>query len=319
MRTNALTVVMFALLQTSCGDSSRYPLRLYDLTNRQLLERATLVVVGTTADAKWEPARRPISWSMQPGVSSAGLVKVRLNIEQVIRGEVNSGQITAYYWGADIFTNASSLQLPNMGERRAVHYLVREQGILRYVRDIMRSTTVVFSGGHLKPAAFTTETAEQTIARILLTPGEGMDAGEFTHNLPTTVADALQLAGFTETLPLLRDLSANPDWNVKWSACVQLYRSAFIGQDGCIDNLLPTAREHGRESELRALQLQRTNAHFRNAFLADPIRIAKDYALLPGNAGIADFLRIIAQHPHKELAARARKALEGCCHESSPP
>jgi len=301
-------------VEVGCAHSARYPLRLYDLEERQLLEKATTVIVGRTTEAQWEPARQPISWNRQPGISTARLVKVRLSVEQVIRGTANDSQLMAYYWAPEVFTNGSSLHLPIRGER-AVHYFVTEQGVLRYVTDLVRSTTPVFTGAHSQPPKAIGASVEAKIAAILLTPGEGMNVGEFTTNLSTAAADALQFVGFIGTLPLLEAFGKSSVWDVKWAACVQLYRSGFMGHDGCIDKLAPEASEHGRETELRTLQAQRANAdsRFRHAFLADPIRTAKDYALLPGNAGIADFLRVISQHPDKELAVRAQKELESCC------
>lgn len=315
LSTNVLFIGLAAMgFEVGCARSARYPLRLYDLKERQLLEKATTVIVGKTMEAQWETARLRINWSRQPGVSSVRLVQIRLSVEQVIRGTANDSQLTAYYWAPEVFSNGSSLHMPERGQR-AVHYLVAEQGVLRYVTDLVRSTTPVFTGAHNQPPNAIGAGAEAKIAAILLTPGGGMNVGEFTRNLSTTAADSLQLVGFIGTLPLLKALGKSSVWDVKWAACVQLYDSGFMGHDGCIDRLAPEAAEHGRGMELRALQAQRANAdsRFRHAFLADPIRTAKDYALLPGNGGIADFLRVIAQHPDKELAERAQKELESCC------
>lgn len=306
--------VGFALGQAGCNQNARYPLRLLQLNDRELLEKAAIVVIGTTENFQWESARLPVNWSKQAGVSSARLVKAKLSVEQVIRGAVDGREAIAYYWAADVFTNASSLHLSARGER-AIHYLVKEGDVLRYVVDLVRSTTPVFSGAHRQGPSSSSGGADKELAAILLTPGEGMDVAEFTKNLSTTVADALQLAGFTRTLPLLETLQRSPVWEIRWSACVQLFRSGFMGHTDCLDMLASDAVKHGREAELRSLQAQRTNAEprFRHAFLSDPIRTAKDYALLPGNSGVADFLNMLAQHPDKQIAARAQEELRTCC------
>jgi hypothetical protein len=309
-----LWLVITGVVQVGCAQSARYPLRLYDSDERQLLERATTVLVGKTVGVEWESARQPIKWSKQPGITSARLVKVKLSVEQVIRGTGDDAEVTAYYWAPEVFTNGSSLHMPMQGQR-AVHYLVPDQGVLRYVTDLVRSTTPVFTAYHRQPPKAIGAGAEAKIAAMLLTPGEGMDAAEFITNLSTAAADSLQLVGFVGTLPLLEALAESPVWDVKWAACVQFYRSGFVGHDGCIEKLASEAVNQGREGELHSLQSQRTDAEsrFRHAFLSDPIRTAKEYALLPGNSGVADFLEMLAQHPDKEIAIRAQQELRTCC------
>jgi hypothetical protein len=313
-----LGLTIMGVVQAGCAQSARYPLRLYDSDERQLLEMATTVVVGKTVGVEWESARQPIKWSKQRGVSSARLVKVRLLIEQVIRGIADNAEVTVYYWAPEVVTNGSSLHMPLQGER-AVHYLVTDQGDFRYVTDLVRSTTAVFTGYHDQPPKATGSGAEAEIAAVLLTPGEGMNVAEFTRNLSTAAAGSLHLVGFVGTLPLLEALAQNTVWDVRWAACVQFYRSGFMGHDRCMDKLADEAVEHGREAELRSFQNQRATAEprFRHAFLSDPIRTAKDYASLPGSSGIADFLTMLAQHPDKQIAVRAQGELRTCC-QSGP-
>ena len=285
---------------------------------RQLLEKATTVIVGKTVGVEWESARQQISWSKQPGVTSVRLFKVKLSVEQVIRGTRDDAEVTAFYWAPEVFTNGSSLHMAMQGER-AIHYLVTDRGVLRYVTDLVRSTTPVFTGYHRQLPKAIGSGAEAKIAAILLTPGEGLNVAEFITNLSTAAADSLQLVGFVGTLPLLEALANSPVWDVKWAACVQFYRSGFMGHDRCIDNLAPEAIAHGRGAELRSLRSQRTDAEprFRHAFLSDPIRTAKEYALLPGKSGVADFLKMLAQHPDKQIAIRAQEELRSCC-QSGP-
>ncbi|MCC7154887.1 MAG: hypothetical protein IT161_09960 [Bryobacterales bacterium] len=306
-----LGLMVFGVLQPGCANSARYPLRLYDLDERQLLDQATTVLVGRTLGAQWETARQEIRWSGQYGVSSVRLVKVRLSVEQVIRGtEDDKTEVTAYYWAPEVFTNGRALHLPMQGER-AVHYLVTGQGQVRYVADVMRSTTPVWTGFHRQPPKAIGTGAEAKIAAVLLTPGEGMNVARFVTNLSTATGESLRLVGFVGALPFLKALADSPVWEVQWAACVETYRSGFIGHDGCIDKLAPEAVKHGREVELRNLQSQRTAAEqrFRHAFLSDPVRVAKDYAPLPATSGIADFLTMLAQHPDKKIAARAQEEL----------
>lgn len=312
-------LLLTGVVEVGCAQSARYPLRLYALDERQLLAKASTVFVGETVGVEWQRTGRPINWVVQAGVRSARLVRVQLAVEQVVVGSVRNPVVTAYYWAPEVFTNGHSLHLPAQGER-AVHYLVTEGDVLRYVADIGKSTTPIFSGYH-GPSPTVGASAESKIAALLLTPGERMNVAEFIRNLSTAAGVSLQLVGFAGTRPLLKTLAEDGPWDVKWAACVQLYRSGFVGQDTCIDELAPEAVKQGLEDEVKRLRIQRAIAgrEFRKAFLADPIRQAKEYACLPGDSGIADFLSIVSQHPDNLIAARAKETLSTCCLGDAPP
>lgn len=303
--------------QVGCARDARYPLRLYDLNERQQLEMATTVVVGTAIEAHMEPARQEIRWSRQPGVDTARLVRVKLAVEHVICGPVDKPELTVYYWMPELYTTGAGLHSPDAV--REVHYLVRDQGVLRYVTDLMRGTTRVCSGYHRQLPKAVEESPEAKIAAVLLTPGEKMDVEDFIRHLSYASFYSVQAVGYVRTIPFLETLAKSPVWDIRWAACVQLKQGGFIGQDGCIDKLASEAIERGREAELRKLQSQRKAAawHFRQAFLSDPIRTAKNRLLLPGEGGIADFLKMLTQHPDKQIAARAQDELRTCCRSGS--
>jgi len=309
-----LGLIVLGLLQAGCAQSPRYPLRLHDLMQWQLLDGATTVIVGKTLSAEWTPAQQPIRWSAQSGVSSVRLMKVTLSVEQVIRGSVDNAEVTAFYWAPEVYTHGRALHSPSPGER-AVHYLITSNGVLRYVADVMRSTTPVLSGHHRQSPWAAGSNDEVKIVAILLTPGEGMDVTRFSSNLGTATSDSLWLAGFGGTLPLLDALTESPIWDVKWAACVQLHLGGFEGHDGCIDRLAAAAIANGREAELRKLKKQRmaASARFRQKFLSDPIRTAEESGILPGSRGVADYLEMVARHPDQEIALRAQQALQTCC------
>lgn len=310
-----LLVLSLALaVQTACGHGQRFPLRLYDLGERELLEKADTIVVGKTVGIEWDSARQPIRWSRQYGVSSVRLVRVRLSVEHVIRGAVDGPEVIVHYWAAEAFTNGVSLNLPSK-EARAVHYLVTEDGRLRYVVDLVRSTTRLFSGYHRKAPEAAGRSAEARISSMLLTPGEGVNVEEFVTNLPTAAGTSALLAGYVQTLRYLEALAGSPNWDVRWGACLQLHRGSFKGQDRCVDQMAPEAVAHGHERELREIQSLRSAAEprFQRAFLSDPIRTAKAYAVLPGERGVADFLGMLERHPNQQIATRAREELRKCC------
>jgi hypothetical protein len=111
---------------------------------------------------------------------------------------------------------------------------------------------------------------------------------------------------------LLRRLLATPGPEIAWSACRALSEYAFAGQTECIENLKYNSLAQSRSAELQ--QLMRSdvelNRHLTQGFLRDPIRMAKEYDLLPDREGITDYLQFMAQHPSPAVAARANSELK---------
>lgn len=300
-----------ALLVAQLGCSAqRPPVHLNRWDERDLVKNATIIVLGTTTRVEWSDLSTEIHWSDETSIRTARLARVTIAVERVIRGPVPSNQVDVTYWAAAGFNNAASLNLPIIGER-AVHYLRREDQLYRYVTDLVRSKTPVFSGSHRQGPRSADTSDEQAIAALLLTPSENADYASFSKNLGTSTAESLYLVGFTGTLPLLRELLKSKRPEVTWSACVTLAEYAFFGHEGCIDHLKdhPLASLH--EEELKSLLGARSAAlnNFTRGFLDTPSETARSYATIPGEAGIADFLRMIAQGD-SSLASRATEELK---------
>lgn len=311
-------LVVFFFVSVSAGEDARYPTRYFNLNESGLLQRADTIVVGTIADVTWGKTSIPANWTGQPFIETARLVTVRVVIENVIRGAVKTGELTVRYWGAGIYTNAHSLNRPIVGER-ALHYLVKENDGFRYVTDVIRSTTLVSSGTHPGSMIPGNTGAEVKIARILLTPGEDCDPAEFASGLGAAVQHSLELVGFTGTLPLMQALLQDPDVRIIEGACDEMYKQPFFGQESCIDKLKGRAgMSDPRLKQLREGRIMATS-HFKNAFREDPIRTAKEYSVLSGTNGIADFLHLIALHPDTQIAKRAQAELKTCCRNGAPP
>ena len=310
-------VLTFAFVSASCGEEVRFPPRYFDLNEAGLVQKAEIILIGRTTDVQWGTTPIRAGWTGQPFIETARLVKLRVAVESVIRGAVKGDELTVYYWGADVFTNAHSLNRPVVGER-AIHYLVNGKDGVRYVTDVIRSKTVISSGVHRSAMISGNDGAEVKIARILLTPGEDFHPPEFVAGLGSAVQRSLELVGFTGTLPLMRALLENPDPQVKESACAELYRQPFFGQENCADKLVSAT--HTGNPELEKLRTERTKAtiRFKSAFLTDPMRTAKDYSVIAGPEGIVDFLRLIALHPDTQIATRAQTELQACCKNGIP-
>jgi hypothetical protein len=308
-RLTSISLVLFVAILSSCSAVDHVPIRLHNWDEPDLVKNANLIVLATTHRVEWEPVAIKVQWNLQPGVRSARLVRLDLQVEQVIRGTLKDVKIPVGYWAADVFTNASALHLPFTNERD-IHYLTDDHGIYRYVADIVRSQTEVFSGAHNRATTSTDDTDQLRIAKVLLTPGERINAELFARNLATSTIRSLELVGFMRTLPLLRNLLQYQHPQVMWSTCVQMY--SFIGQDSCIDQLAShqLAGSRGQELDTLLATRKRGNVAFARAFLSDPLHTAKQYAVLRGDEGILDFLHLIAQHPDRTLAARALAELQ---------
>jgi hypothetical protein len=304
-------------LSAACAGDARFPYRYYNLTEMGLARKAELIVVGRTKHVQRSAMTAPAEWTGQPFIATVRLLVVTIAVENIIKGSVKSDEVSVSYWAADDYTNAHSLSIPAVGER-AVHYLVSDKGSMRYVTDVIRSKTVVRSGLHRDQPAGESAVPEVRIAGILLTPGDGFDPREFVVDLGTTVQRSLDLIGFMGTLPLLNALLDRPDLKVQEHICAELYRQPFLGQDSCLDILSPGDRQPNQELQrLRAARVTAT-LHFKTAFLANPVRTAREYSVIDGPEGTLDFLRLLARHPDKQIAARAQSEIETCCKNGSP-
>jgi hypothetical protein len=296
-----------ALFSTGCA-RAQLPLRLLDLKEASLIKNATLIVVGKTSRVDWQTETQPIAWSAEPGVLDARLVRIQLAVEGVIRGSLRKDSITVTFWAAGAFTNGRSLNLPVAGER-AIHYLTENDGTIRYVTDIVRSATVLESGYHEVNLAETTDRALSEIAALPVIPGREMDHDAYLRNLGSAIAHASGLIGLTGALPLVRGLLTSEDRQISTAACIQLYRNGFIGQAECLDRLGTSQRE---DASLHQILKQREafEPRFKASFLANPLRTAAEYAVLPGDQGISDLLRLLLQYPDAAVARRAQDELK---------
>ncbi len=300
-------VATFGLLM-NCGENTIIGYRKHNLGERELLSESTTVVVGVVKDLTIFTKRLALNDQEQPYVKNVRLYKVRISVEQTIKGvPPASDEIDVYFWGVGEFTNAASLNWPDKGQR-AIHYLTSEDGSLRYVTDLVRSSTTVFSGRHANEP--NTDNASMIIPKLLLSPSIGFAPEEFARNLSLSTYRSQELVGYVGTLPFLRTLLKDSNNQIKWAACRTLHD--FIGQDSvCLHE--ETATHNNSVTERERVELIESNSvaqiGFKKSFLKQPVQYASQYALLPGEEGIIDFLRLISLHPDPELAKRSAEEL----------
>ena len=303
-----LALLCFTAHLSSADDKP--PLILRDVSVRDEARSATVIVLIMTKAFQLSSDVVTINWPSRPGISSSRLVKVGLQVEQVIAGEIGNRDLQVMYWAPETFTQAGSLDYPVIGEI-AVHYLIGKSGILRYVRDLIGGKTMVYFGSHINQSTGGRMSPETKIIDVLLTPGAGINVDSFANHLGSSVSQSLLLAGFTETFPFVRKLLSYRNPLIQWKACVSLYEEGFVGQDGCVDGLITNPLAASRSAELKhVMDLRKaSNDRFSRAFLADPLKTVASYSVLPGRDGLRDFLGLIATHPDPKLAAKAKAEL----------
>jgi len=119
---------------------------------------------------------------------------------------------------------------------RNIFFLVSEQGYWRAIADYWQTTLPVHSGRHPKEFA-AGERVEQTIAEILLIPGNGYSASTFADAIQTQAGPtARTLTGSAGTDRLARLLLVNPDMDIRAAACLVLKQDQAA--DACVGPIL---------------------------------------------------------------------------------
>jgi hypothetical protein len=212
-------IVLAVILSSGCSRSPHIVYR--HLTDSELVEESPIIVVGRIdhLDTAWKERRldgrengMPLFWYH---------VTARITVENVLRGDLSTSPIEYIYW---LPAAAKVGRWNALWEgARYVHFLRRDGARLRSVVDFWPSAIRVTSGRH----RFLRQTGglRQTIARLMLDPGEDIDVARF--NLVHAVGHAEALAGLPATVSLLEALIENSDVRIRTQACEMLRDTAF--------------------------------------------------------------------------------------------
>lgn len=184
-----VSLAMVAL--TSCNLPPQN-LSLEEYTNkRNLAAEAPLIVVGTIVSSDRigqeivghfksdKPSYSGKSQRYEQQNYSLQLFKLRVNVENALRGEIKQRQIEIYY-----YTHVGPFGMPLIGVRgyggnweigdREIFYLKKVNNLFRTFCDLHRScVTPVFSGAHPGFTIDSTRPPAESIVDLLLTRGEG--------------------------------------------------------------------------------------------------------------------------------------------------
>lgn len=165
------------------------------LSDAELVAQSPAIFVGKVDSLKTFPQER-VAHGSENGTTLFWFHReVRISIENVLRGDVMSPSLTYTYW------------IPNRGTTgewnsfvegaRYVHFLRRSRAGWRALVDFWPSAIRVTTGHH---GATSGADLTETIARLLLEPGDDFDPDRF-HAL-RALSDAERLVGFQRAVDI---------------------------------------------------------------------------------------------------------------------
>src|SRR5579864_84266 len=210
-------LVLAIVLNAGCSRAPRLT-ELDEKANSQA-RLAPVVVVGMAdIDAligRPVPSRRDPGYPMQ-------LHRVRVKIENVLKGSIGQQTIFVYYFGfAGGFEGPRPLGFGREPSRRIL-WLLRDGGVFRMACDGWDGCTMpVMSGAHTRYRADPRKSLDQALVDILLTRGEGeIDNVRFASEILRGTPDQ----GFQGyVIEKLGHLALMETSDVKSSACTQLW------------------------------------------------------------------------------------------------
>jgi hypothetical protein len=228
-RAVVVLVVSATVFATSCQPIPELKVRATALPNRELGDRAPIVVVGKVRETKVVgPEVRTTDEHSYP----LRLRQVTVEAENVIKGQVSAGEVVFYRydWSPDhAMVGPWGILGPGT---RYVLFLDREDGELRSMADLYPSHIEVRSGRHAGHERREEKSVEESIAELLLTPGADVQPETFSQGLDSASFYSIDLIGDAGTLRLMKRLLASDDPLVRRRAC-DVISGRFPGQVQC--------------------------------------------------------------------------------------
>ncbi len=216
-RAFAVFVIAATLPMTSCRPVPELNVRATAaLSYRELMEKASIVVIGKVAEVKVVgPEVRTSDEHRYP----LRLQRLAIQAENVLKGEARSGRMIFYRfaWSPDrAMVGPWGILVPG---DRSVFFLDTEDGVLRSIIDLYPSHIEVRSGGHASYKPRAEQSLEESIAELLLTPGTDTRPEVFSQALQVASAISIELIGHAGTLRLMKPLLASEEPLLKKRAC----------------------------------------------------------------------------------------------------
>ena len=220
--------ILFTLcVQTSCSQAPNLKVNFENFVPlKEHIKKADLIVVGTLA------AERLVR-IIGPKDNAYELREVSINMEGVLRGNINETHFSYYYYMPIGGWNGPAFNISTPGER-AIFYLMKDAGVWRAVTDGYQSHTPIYTGKHEISAA-SRSNLNETIAQLLLSPSEDRDLSEYFIHFRESCTAAFQLTGEPEEARILQTLRTHHNRKIRVLACIHL---AAFGERDCLAEAL---------------------------------------------------------------------------------
>jgi hypothetical protein len=196
----------------------------FDLSFTEMTKMASAIVVGRVQSLRYFGPR--VNAVDDHGYQGEWqLLKANIAVENVLKGSPIGRSVEFYFYTSlgPLSGDTNSLHLGD----RCVFFLVSDGGVLRAVRDFWRSSIEVGTGRHTQLPTARGASVEETIAVLLLTPGEGLEPRRFSRTMIRAVTLAQGWLGPCKTITLLKALLQSPDSVVRDAARQELAIGAW--------------------------------------------------------------------------------------------
>lgn len=281
-----------------------------------IIRHSNLIVTGQITDI--QRIGMPIrNWSSETaGYEWLHPLRVRIRVDEMVDGlpsglgtrelDVRTVHGSSHWW-------ASIPAVSDLSSRR-LHYLrtnypsTESIGRPFYVADLLSSsTTLDASSDGIRSGAERISLARKALVQRLLP--QSCSATRKPDLIRRNASLALNLGGYMETLPALKFLLACPDRDLQREICLGMIENGYTGQEVCLDSLHVEIARLSRADREIVEHKRRSDEEFRKWFLEDPVAASTYRQILRGRDGLVDVVRLIAMHPSKDLAAKARETL----------
>lgn len=242
-RFGLMALIIFLAAIDGCGATPRLTPEPVRLTVAEQVAKATVVVVGIACDES----------RVGPVIDRDGfpisLRKVNVRVESVLAGVAPPGRLDFYYYAPEGAWDGLPFNIIGK-EERSVYLLVTDGKVLRAVTDVYPSHIVVSTGRH--PGLPSSRSSlRETIAELLVLPGQGLNADSYGRSLHDGVYQAQALVGREESARLLRSVLSNSDIRLRGKACIAL--AEFLDDKECASILMndPDALPGDRQKAMR--------------------------------------------------------------------
>ena len=195
---------------------------------KEHIKKADLIAVGILTSERHVRAIGSVSERYE-------LREVRLKVEGILLGAFNEKQLSYYYYMPVGGWHGPAFNVSNPGER-AIFYLAKDQGVWRAVTDGYLSHTTIYTGRYVASQTGTIN-LDDAIARLLLTPSEGIDdIHEYASHMRKSTAAAIDLTNEGVVMIILDELRSHPSAIVRDRCCLTIAEA--FDETNCLDELI---------------------------------------------------------------------------------